>query len=139
MAPQHIPSSQHGDSPVRWQARELVISDDQDKESASVSRATDVWSFGMLCLEIMTGLRPYSHLRRDGEVIRDLIAKRLPLRPVDDAVTGRGLTDGLWSLMLSCWSWDASRRPSMTMIRQAMQSMNPTGFTGVYCRHCVIH
>ena len=111
-------SSHHTEGAVRWHARELVTSDSD--ESAPISPATDVWSFGMLCLEIMTGERPYAHRRRDAEVIADLISKRLPHRPIEQAVQTRGLTDDLWNMMLSCWKLDPRKRPDMKSIRTTL-------------------
>ncbi|KLO12025.1 kinase-like protein [Schizopora paradoxa] len=112
-------TSHHTEGAVRWHARELVAGDND--ESSPISPETDVWSFGMLCLEIMTGERPYAHRRRDAEVIADLLSKRLPPRPVEQAVQTRGLTDDLWNMMLSCWSLDPRNRPRMKLIRVTMQ------------------
>lgn len=99
-------TSHHTEGAVRWHARELVTS---DSDEPAISPATDVWSFGMLCLEIMTGERPYAHRRRDAEVIEDLISKRLPHRPIEQVVQKRGLTDDLWNMMLSCWNLDPKK------------------------------
>ncbi len=125
-------ASHHAEGAVRWHARELVTG--EDDQSTPISPATDVWSFGMLCLEIMTGERPYAHKRRDAEVIFDLISKRLPPRPTEQVVIQRGLTDDLWQMMLSCWSWDPRNRPDMKSIRSIMQStmagMVTPGMTG---------
>ena len=115
-------STANVDSPVRWQARELVKPDDYGGH-VSVSPSTDVWSFGMLCLEIMTGQRPYNNRLRDSNVIEDLVAKRLPDRPTDEEVIARGLNDRLWRLMLACWNWDPARRPSMSEIREGLKSV----------------
>ena len=77
----------------------------------------------MLCLEIMTGQRPYNNRLRDSNVIEDLGAKRLPDRPMDEEVIARGLNDRLWRLMLACWNWDPARRPSMSEIRVGLKSV----------------
>lgn len=118
-------SSTNGDSPVRWQARELVKPDDYGGD-VPVSPSTDVWSFGMLCLEIMTGNRPYNNRLRDSNVIEDLVAKRLPDRPMDEEVIGRGLNDRLWNVMMVCWQWDPVRRPTMSDVREALRSTPPS-------------
>lgn len=76
----------------------------------------------MLCLEIMTGERPYAHRRRDAEVIADLLSMRLPPLPIEQVVQTRGLSDDLWKMMLSCWNFDPRKRPDMKSIRTTMQS-----------------
>ena len=49
-----VSSPESGDTPVRWQARELVVPDDYGGH-VPISFQTDVWCFGMLCLKMMTG------------------------------------------------------------------------------------
>ncbi|THH08540.1 hypothetical protein EW145_g2641 [Phellinidium pouzarii] len=115
-------SSTYGDSPVRWQARELVKPDEYDGP-VSVSPATDIWSYGMLCLEIMTGKKPYHYRPRDAIVIADLVEHRLPERPVDEAVVARGLGDQMWNLILLCWSWEPQDRPTMASVKLAVRSL----------------
>ena len=110
---------------MRWQARELVVDADEIGHHVSVSTATDIWSFGMTCLEILTGNRPYENRERDGKVIADLLAKKLPDRPSSEDVIYRGLTDSMWAFLLSVWNWDPSNRPSMTEVRAMLRSIPP--------------
>jgi serine/threonine protein kinase len=49
-------------SSVRWSARELVQSDD-DNSFTVLSVSTDSWAFGSLCLEALTGEQPFNHVR----------------------------------------------------------------------------
>jgi son of sevenless len=56
------PSSFTASSTIRWSARELIMSD-EDAEMLP-SMATDVWSFGMLCLELLSGDKPFSNVSR---------------------------------------------------------------------------
>ncbi|KAI0255389.1 hypothetical protein BJV78DRAFT_1279551 [Lactifluus subvellereus] len=104
----------------RWFAPELMA----DSSYAPTTRATDVWSFGMLCIEIFTDDVPFSHITNDmfiPVVIRD---GSLPTRPEHNAVA-RGLSDAMWDLMNQCWKRDPTSRPSMTKIREAIQNMHP--------------
>lgn len=111
-------SSNNGDSPVRWQAPELVKPDDDDGP-VHASTSTDVWSFGMICLEIMTSKKPYHHRIRDSNVISDLLSRRLPDRPNEEEVVKRGLSDQMWNLMLHCWNWEPLGRPSMATVKSS--------------------
>lgn len=110
-------------NPVRWQARELIYPEDGRINLALVTPKTDVWSFGMLSLEIMTGRRPFYYKARDAMVIEELLARRLPKRPVDDVVVERGLGEELWAFMLRCWTWDPSGRPSMASVKQSLKAI----------------
>jgi serine/threonine protein kinase len=46
-------------SSLRWAARELFNYEDS-RDTLSI--ATDAWSFGMVCLELMTGDHPFSNV-----------------------------------------------------------------------------
>lgn len=115
-------SSTHGDSPVRWQAPELVKPDDYGGLGV-VSPSTDVWSYGMLCIEIMTGKKPYYYRPRDANVIADLVSRRLPDRPTEEAVIERGMSNQLWNLMLHCWNWEPLERPPIATIKSNVRSL----------------
>ncbi|KAI5124038.1 hypothetical protein M0805_003867 [Coniferiporia weirii] len=116
-------SSTNGDSPIRWQAREL-IKPEEDGGPVCVSPSTDVWSYGMLCLEIMTGKKPYYYRPRDANVIADLVERRLPERPTDEAVVARGLDDQLWGWILRCWDWEPQERPPMATLKRILRSLS---------------
>jgi len=70
----------------------------------------------MLCLELMTGLQPYSDITLDVTVAIALSKFQLPPRPGHPAIS-RGLTDDLWALMMQCWNKRPESRPSMTSIK----------------------
>ncbi|KAG9122675.1 hypothetical protein FRC07_000856, partial [Ceratobasidium sp. 392] len=97
----------------RWMAPELF----EDADSYSISPASDVWSFGMLSLEVLTSQPPYRQCRIDGQVIAKIIGCVLPERPEQtDEMYERGLSDKMWTLMQQCWSWDPSFRPQMRVL-----------------------
>ncbi|TDL24396.1 kinase-like protein [Rickenella mellea] len=95
--------------PLRWQAPELLFT---HGETAQPSTETDVYSFGCLCLELMTGKPPFSEIRPGGAVIRAIVNRKKPKRPSED-LRDRGLDDNLWSLMTECWDYDPKRRPEI--------------------------
>ncbi|KAG9092999.1 hypothetical protein FS749_015267 [Ceratobasidium sp. UAMH 11750] len=68
----------------------------------------------MLSLEVLAGHSPYRQCRLDGQVIAKLIGRILPERPErTEEMYERGLSDKMWLLMQSCWSWDPASRPQM--------------------------
>ncbi|KAG5645836.1 hypothetical protein DXG03_005177 [Asterophora parasitica] len=95
----------------RWFAPELL------RQTDPLSPSSDVWSFAMVCLELMTGEQPFSKISRDIIVLRDLDGGKLPERP-SRQVTAQGLSDDLWALMKKCWHKKPDHRPSMTAIRE---------------------
>ncbi|QRV76372.1 RasGEF domain protein [Ceratobasidium sp. AG-Ba] len=83
-----------------------------DNKAYMISTASDVWSFGMLCLEVLTGQSPYLQCRVDGQVIAKLLDRKLPDRPEQtDDILQRGLSDDMWRVMNNCWAWNPAERP----------------------------
>ena len=102
---------------LRWLAPELLA----DSNYIPTTRATDVWSFGMLSLEIFTGNVPFSHVSNEGFIPLVIRDGPLPTRP--EHTNTRGLSDAMWSLMNQCWHRDPKSRPSMPEIRGAIQNI----------------
>ncbi|KAI9457793.1 hypothetical protein BJY52DRAFT_1223704 [Lactarius psammicola] len=105
---------------TRWLAPELMT----QSNLVPTTRNTDVWSFGMLGVEIFTDNVPFSHIQN--EIYLPLVIRdgSLPTRPEDD-ITTKGLTDAMWDLMNRCWRREPESRPKMPEIREAIQNMLP--------------
>ncbi|TFK72558.1 ras GEF [Pluteus cervinus] len=100
----------------RWFAPEVV------QQTEPLSTHADIWSFGMVCLEIISGQQPYSTISRDISVVRELDQGKTPERP-GRHIMQQGLTDELWSLMQKCWQKKPRLRPSMTQVRLKLSSI----------------
>lgn len=87
----------------------------ESESEATVTRETDVWSWGMTALEAMTAQPPYSHRRRDTQVMLDIIGGVLPTRPRTGFLS-RADGDALWALMERCWKADPRERPSSSEV-----------------------
>jgi son of sevenless len=105
---------------LRWLAPELMA----DSNYVPTTRATDVWSFGMLCIEIFTENVPFCEVTNEMFIPVVIRQGSLPTRPENSAITG-GLSDAMWNLMNQCWQRDPTSRPSMTKIRETIQNMHP--------------
>ncbi|KAF8163016.1 ras guanine nucleotide exchange factor domain-containing protein [Crassisporium funariophilum] len=97
----------------RWFAPELL------KQTGPVSTHSDVWSFAMTCLEILSGEQPFSNITLDIAVMRNLDKGKLPDRP-GRLVTAQGLTDDMWALMRRCWHEKPKSRPSIADVKTAL-------------------
>jgi serine/threonine protein kinase len=95
---------------LRWLAPELVA----DSSYIPTTRATDVWSFGMLSLEIFTDSVPFSHV--SDEAFLPLVIRDGPLPTRPEHANTRGLSDAMWNLIEQCWQRDPKSRPSMSDI-----------------------
>ena len=111
-------------SGARWLAPEQIT-------SASVAAPTekaDIWSFGLLCLEVFTGRDPY-HGYSDFRVVVLLSQGKHPEHPESTAV---GLSPKMWDLMQSCWKIVPAQRPSMSEIHSTIRDLLPR-HDGVSC------
>ncbi|KZP16482.1 kinase-like protein [Athelia psychrophila] len=70
--------------PIRWYAPEILY---PEGEEITYNVKTDVFSFSMMCIEVITGKRPFAHRRLDAAVLSDI------------------------PLMMLCWAQDPSERP----------------------------
>ena len=96
-------TSHHGTFPVRWTAPEAI-------ENMKFSTTTDIWSYGIVMLEVVTGGdRPYGDLRNE-QVISMVMAGHRAQRP------STGCSAELYAIMLQCWAEDAKQRPPFSQI-----------------------
>jgi serine/threonine protein kinase len=91
----------------RWYAPEMC------SEAGTVSASSDIYSFGMTILELLTHEKPYSNIVRGVRVIQKMEKGILPDRPSDPRVLERGLDDRMWENLNSCWSFVPEVRPSI--------------------------
>uniref|UniRef100_A0A0D9WSL3 Protein kinase domain-containing protein n=1 Tax=Leersia perrieri TaxID=77586 RepID=A0A0D9WSL3_9ORYZ len=94
-----------------WMAPELL-----NGSSSLVSEKVDVFSFGIVLWELLTGEEPYADLHY-GVIIGGIVSNTLR-PPVPDSC------DPEWrSLMEQCWSTEPSERPTFTEIAGRLRSM----------------
>ncbi|KAI9433952.1 kinase-like domain-containing protein [Lactarius indigo] len=104
-------------SRARWLAPERIT-------SASVTSPTfkaDVWSFGLLSLEVFTDADPYSPY--SDLYVPVLLSQGKP--PEDPGPAAVGLSPKMWELMQSCWEVNPEVRPDMDKIQSAMRNLLP--------------
>eukprot|EP00039_Didymoeca_costata_P014829 m.244994 g.244994 ORF g.244994 m.244994 type:complete len:1378 (+) comp16106_c0_seq31:355-4488(+) len=103
--------SQSGVFPVRWTAPEAM-------ETLRFSTATDVWSFGIVVIEIFQhGETPYPG-KSNPEVINLTMSGQRHDRPLDCSLD-------IYNVLLKCWDVKASRRPSFKEIVDMLTKISP--------------
>ncbi|TVU08309.1 hypothetical protein EJB05_41709 [Eragrostis curvula] len=94
-----------------WMAPELL-----NGSSSLVSEKVDVFSFGIVLWELLTGEEPYADLHY-GVIIGGIVSNTLR-PPVPDTC------DPEWrALMEQCWATEPSERPSFTEVANRLRSM----------------
>lgn len=87
----------------RWSAPEVLREDNPGKES-------DVYSFGMVMLEVFTGEVPF-HDKSPYDAMTAILNGKRPPRP-----THSSCTDYLWNLIQRCWDQDPLLRPEISEV-----------------------
>ncbi|KAH8119605.1 kinase-like protein [Phellopilus nigrolimitatus] len=98
----------------RWFAPELCSA------PGILSPASDVFAFSMTILELMTGQRPFSHIKRTPEVLIRVQSGERPLRPTEPEVLERGLDGSMWNLLTRCWDANPEKRPTIHQILEEL-------------------
>ncbi|NWU98699.1 STYK1 kinase, partial [Upupa epops] len=94
--------------PVKWQAPEQLL-----RNPPSIK--ADIWSFGILLYEMITlGAPPYPEVPPSG--ILSYLQKRNIMKQPSSC------RQAMYSIMKSCWQWNASTRPSPADLLQALQT-----------------
>lgn len=89
--------------PIRWTAIEVLM----EKPATS---ASDVWSFGIVCWEIlMNGAKPYAE--HAPAVLLNVLREGARLPQPENC------PDDLWMMMSKCWNVDPLRRPTFKEVK----------------------
>jgi serine/threonine protein kinase len=109
--------SKQGVFPIRWTAPESM-------ETLVFNQASDVWSFGIVLLEIaQDGDKPYHTIRSNPDVMHFVRAgKTHPKPPCCSNV--------LFSIMLACWSSDPGARPSFARLAAMLEATDAELYEG---------
>ncbi|KAJ7779672.1 kinase-like domain-containing protein [Mycena metata] len=106
-------SADHAGS-ARWFAPELIAPEEFGCERFNRTRATDVYAFACVCLELETGAPPFAEVATDVAAFFRVIAGERPERPDT-------MSDGMWYLVTAAWAPDFRQRPDMSQIVWSLQ------------------
>jgi serine/threonine protein kinase len=94
-------------------APELLYPRKSDPREGRVSEQADVYAFGMVVYEVLTGRPPWGG-RRQPEVTLRVIEGKRPNKPETAGDIGFG--GGTWELVQQCWEQNRNERPTAEKI-----------------------
>nr|XP_018669929.1 mitogen-activated protein kinase kinase kinase 11 [Ciona intestinalis] len=100
-----------------WMAPEVI-------KSSTYSKSSDVWSYGILLWELLTGEQPYRGI--DGLAVAYGVAVNKLTLPIPSTCPKE-----FKDLLERCWSSNSQMRPSFKMILTDLQTIAESNFTSV--------
>ncbi|KAJ7641852.1 kinase-like domain-containing protein [Roridomyces roridus] len=95
----------------RWMAPERLVPSAFDRPSPKATASSDVYSFGMLMLEVYTGAPPWASQPAEMVVLLDVVRNIRPLRPTDGSID-----DAMWRIVEQCWAHQPEERPTILQV-----------------------
>ncbi|KAH7922866.1 kinase-like protein [Leucogyrophana mollusca] len=93
---------------LRWTAPEIFnVPDGEDAAPCHPTEKSDIYSFGSVMLQAISGSAPYSNLKNDAQVLRAIFSGVTPTRPRNPEIDDRH-----WTFIQQCWSESGISRPS---------------------------
>ncbi|KZT64449.1 kinase-like protein [Daedalea quercina L-15889] len=93
---------------LRWTAPEVLDPESAGLEKARPSKASDIYSMGMVMWEIFAGQVPFHQYPIEANVLYRILGGVRPARPNAGHL---GLSDVVWQWIERCWAAEASQRP----------------------------
>ncbi|KAH9480786.1 Tyrosine-protein kinase isoform SRK4 [Psilocybe cubensis] len=95
---------------VRWADAYLFRAFDENAVPV-IGTSSDIYSFGSVMLEVLSGRMPYHYLRTDAQVVIQLHQGIKPRRPSASFVD-----DAQWDLIQMCWKELPEERPTSSQV-----------------------
>lgn len=96
---------------IRWAAPELL-------EGGLPNLASDIWAFGWICWEALTGNYPFEEGNdNDVAIVLRILGGDIPaIREISESKT---VSKVLCNLMMGCWSFDPNERPDAVKCQES--------------------
>ncbi|KAG9123133.1 hypothetical protein FRC07_000195 [Ceratobasidium sp. 392] len=124
----------------RYMAPEMMI------DEPHITHGTDIWSWSMAALEILTSIPPFGEKSKGPKIIALLTLSKRPNRLDHPKLEEYVCADALWSLFEDCWNQDTTARPSANDIVQRLKPMfrdllriHPEPITAKHDKNMVSH
>ena len=79
------------------------------------AKPTDIYAFGMVIFEVLSGRQPFDEKRRTYfEIVYRVVGGERPTKP--DNAEQMGFGHGMWELAEECWRQESTTRPTVDQV-----------------------
>ncbi|TCD69559.1 hypothetical protein EIP91_007183 [Steccherinum ochraceum] len=114
-------ASVHGGGATRWQAPEVIDPEEFGLTSSRPTYASDVYSLGIVCVELYMNQRPFADLT-ERQVAKRIVAGVRPPRP--SGPNGERMSPSLWHLVTTCWREVPALRPPIGQVCRSLSRIS---------------
>ncbi|KAG8729472.1 hypothetical protein FRC11_008711, partial [Ceratobasidium sp. 423] len=93
-----------------------------DNTTSALTFGSDIWSWGMTSLQILTDKPPFGNVTRGVKIIQEILT-RLPERASYPKIEDYKHKDKIWKLLEDCWKKVPKDRPSADDIVKRLKSL----------------
>ncbi|KAI0946584.1 hypothetical protein AcW1_010013 [Taiwanofungus camphoratus] len=94
---------------------------------ALLTQPSDVYSLGMVMLEIFTERVPFPECRRDAAIMHSVMSGNQPERA--SLANAKSFSDRAWDVMEACWDMNWEKGPTISAARQRLLDLVQTSET----------
>ncbi|KLO18203.1 kinase-like protein [Schizopora paradoxa] len=117
-------TTNHGEKgTARWMAKELHWNPSAVSFDPRHTANTDIWAFGMVICELLTGKVPYAWIDNN-QVASAISSGVLPQEPELRDSESSEILRALWLIARECWHDLPSQRPSAVLIRDRTKAIS---------------
>jgi len=84
--------------------------------------STDIYSFAMVLISILTGHKPFSNYSRDMNIVTAVKNGQRPPHP-SGSLVHPALDDGVWAIIIRCWAQNPDDRPTASQIVRELEDL----------------
>ncbi|KAG9092747.1 hypothetical protein FS749_015472 [Ceratobasidium sp. UAMH 11750] len=93
------------------------------QDEAHLTHGTDIWSWAMTSLEILTDIPPFGKKTKGPKIIQLIASGQRPKRADYPKIEEYPCRDDIWNLFEECWNADPTWRPSAEQVAGYLKSM----------------
>ncbi|KAF8978578.1 kinase-like domain-containing protein [Cyathus striatus] len=109
----------------RWQAPELLFDEEAEENmipAQGPNTSSDIWAFGCVIYELLTGRLPYEDRSQEWSVILDIVQRKArPIRSEDHIIHSN---PAVKQLMEDCWRFKAVDRPHIAELVKKLDTIS---------------